>query len=546
MILDGLLETLSSNLLRKASKKCSDWAQNYVVYGKPVPGEMSFRRFPWAKVWHDLETSWAGMKAAQMGMTAAALNRAIYTIDIKSVDVLYLLPKRTPDATDFSKAKFDALLELSPHLRGLFSNVRNIGHKQAGSCNLYIRGARSRSGAKGISTGLIVFDEYDEMLQAIIRLAEERGSGYEEEDRQEIRISTPTAPDLGIDLVYKDGTQEHFTFKCLKCSRWTELIYPDCLKIIGDSVRDPRLKESYLMCKECKGEIPHELKPDYFERNEWVSTENHDAPLRTFQIPQMYSTVLRPWRIAKSAIKSKTDAVEEQEFFNSKLGLPHLTEGASIDDIQINKCLRPYVIPLNAPPQGIITMGVDVGKVLHVEIDQWLLPMEIGKDLNTYSVPKILYLGTIKDFEELDGLMHDYHISHCVVDHEPEFRKANEFALRFDGSVHTAYPHRGLSERQITIKAESNSVGFRRTSWLDLSQGRFRRQSIHLPRNISVEFREAIKSLVRLEKRNDSGDIVARYISRGSDHEAFARMFNELALVFAVSGRENKNVDVYL
>ena len=146
--------------------------------GQPFPGPWSFKYHPWIEEMHDAEEEMiVGQKGAQLAFTECVLNKAFFNIDVKGVSVLYVLPANTPDASDFSKARFDPALELSPHLSKLFSHVKNIGHKRAGSANLYIRGSRSRSQLKSIPVGFIILDEVDEMQQANVPLAFERAAG---------------------------------------------------------------------------------------------------------------------------------------------------------------------------------------------------------------------------------------------------------------------------------------------------------------------------------------------------------------------------------
>jgi len=61
-----------------------------------------------------------------MGVTETLLNITFFAIDIKRIDVLYTLPAKTPDAGDFSQARFDSALELSPHLTQLFSDTKML------------------------------------------------------------------------------------------------------------------------------------------------------------------------------------------------------------------------------------------------------------------------------------------------------------------------------------------------------------------------------------------------------------------------------------
>jgi len=119
--------------------------------GQPFPGPWSFKYHPWAKGMHDCTAEiMVGQKGAQLCYTEVGLNKSYYNIDVLGNSVLYVLPASTPDAADFSTSRFDPALELSPHLASLFSDVKNIGHKRAGSANLFIRGSRSRNQLKSI------------------------------------------------------------------------------------------------------------------------------------------------------------------------------------------------------------------------------------------------------------------------------------------------------------------------------------------------------------------------------------------------------------
>ena len=116
------------------------------------------------------------------------------------------------DAADFSASRFNPAIESSTHLTRFFSDVQNIGHKRAGNSNLFIRGSKSRSALKSIPVGLIILDELDEMPKANVTLALERTAGQRK--RQNLKLSTPTFNDFGINFFYNLSTQEHFFFIC--------------------------------------------------------------------------------------------------------------------------------------------------------------------------------------------------------------------------------------------------------------------------------------------------------------------------------------------
>ena len=82
-----------------------------------------------------------------------------------------------------------------------------------------------------------------------------------------------------------------------------------------------------------------------------------------------------------------------------------------------------------------------------------------------------------------------------------------------------------------------------RTTWLDTSLSRFRNGTIDLPKDVSYEYREHIKALVRRYERDRNGNSIGRY-RRGSkdDHFAHARNYSEIALNLAYSLKRSTNL----
>ena len=113
-------------------------------HGRTVSRSVLLEASPLGKELHD---SWAPftwvMKGAQLGVTEAAINRALYTLDRLKRDVLYVLPTTTA-ASDFSKARFGAALENSEYLKSIFTETNAVNIKRAGANTLYIRGSGGR------------------------------------------------------------------------------------------------------------------------------------------------------------------------------------------------------------------------------------------------------------------------------------------------------------------------------------------------------------------------------------------------------------------
>jgi Bacteriophage tail assembly protein len=555
-----LRETVASGLKRKTLTKCSRWAENCVIMGGSFPGPIKWDHYPWLKDMHDAESEWVvGQKSAQMGYSISAMNRTFYHMDVHHRSCLYLLPTKTPDASDFSSTRFDPQLELSPHLAKMFSDVKNVGTKRAGSASLYIRGANSRSGLKSIPVGFIVFDEFDEMPQENIPLAIERTSG--QLYKQFWAISTPTVPEHGINALFEDSTQEHFVFQCPRCQKHTELIYPDCLVVCGTSKTDPDINKSHIICKECKGVLPHEGKVEFFRNAQWVPMGHSDYNNRGFYINQMYSPTIEPVRLARAFFDMQRDPASEQEFWNSKMGMPHVVDGARVDDTMIEAAIsKSNRRKMDKPPIGrMVMMGVDVGKWLHVEISQYKVE-RMGNDLNIMSDCQVLLETCVLKFEELDQLMKEWQVLQCVIDVNPERRKAYEFACRFWGHVKLCQFGKSMAGKMIEVKPgpDSHTVTVDRTSWLDLALGRFHSKTIALPIDTSQMYKDQIKSPVRIYKKDQYGNPVGDYISvsknskvmedskNAKDHFAFARLYCEVALPLGACLMTNQSIEKFL
>jgi hypothetical protein len=534
-----LLERLGGSLKRKGIDKASKWAETYrVMAGSSFPGPWTFKYHPWLREMHDSDAELnVGQKSAQAGFTETVLNITFYNIDVRGADCLYVLPSKSPDASDFSSARFDPALDLSPHLSKLFSDVRNVGHKRAGTANLYIRGAQSKAGLRSIPVAFIVVDEVDVMNQENIPLLAERVSGQLE--HQIWMVSTPTIDEWGINKYFKQTTQEHFQFKCPGCNRFTELIFPECLKVIGEDETDPRIEESHLICKECENVLPHKAKPEFLKGAIWVPTYK-DRPARGFHINQLYSSTVRPSALAKSYFRSLSNPADEQELYNSKLGLTHHVEGAKVTDKDIEDCRKEHGNG-KIPSSGMVTMGADVGKYIHYQISQWIFAKQLNPtlDMHSQSVKRVLRFGKVKTFEELDALMHEYNVLGAVVDAHPEKREALRFATRHFGRVKLCFYGRGLSGKSINVSTDpmEPTITVDRTAWLDISLGRYRNKRILLPFDIDLEYRSHIKALTRIYEKDSEGNPVGRYIKPDhiEDHYAHANNYDELALQFVVS-----------
>jgi len=528
---------------------CSRWSNKRREMGAPFPGPYGWKYHPWVREILDSQASFNyAMKAAQMGVTEVAINRALYVIDRLHRDVLYVLPTAL-NASDFSKARFNTALTLSPYLKALFTETDTVNLKKAGANNLYIRGSRGDSNLKSIPVSDLILDEVDEMEQRAFLLALERLSGQVE--KHVWAISTPTIPNFGIHKLFQGSTQEHFIFKCPKCGRRTEFLWPDCVEIVGETVHDPRCAKSFLKCKECKRRLEHKEKPDFLASAVWeVTNPAADENIRGFNINQLYSFTVSPGELVVAYHRGMGDEAAAKEFNNSKLGLPFLGEGAQITDDMLDTCLCNHTINERRPDVGsgrLITMGADQGKLGYISVVEWFLP-EFARDINSVAIGKLLWFGRFgeEDWGILDELMREWQVLACVVDADPNINEARRFARRFWGYVWLSRYRKGVVAREMSIVEEDNApiAQVDRSNWLSCSLGRFKVKPprIQLPRDISLEYREHLKNVVRTYEKDEFDNPKLTYVSTGPDHYTHSLTYAEIALPLAAAMNDNQDI----
>jgi hypothetical protein len=518
--------------------------------GGDFAGPYSWTYHPWVKEMHD---SWAtynyAMKGAQLGVTEVAINRSFYTLDIKKRDVLYVLPT-AKGAAKFSKGRFTPALALSPYLKGLFTDLNSIDMKQAGQNCLYISGSRGDNNLKNIPASELILDEIDEMEQKQIWLALERLSGQLE--KHVWGISTPTIPEFGIHKLYLGSTQEHFFFKCPHCGRQTELVWPECVEIVGEYDTDVRCNESFLKCKECKHKLEHKDKPKFLAEGKWQQTVSGNQDVRGFYINQLYSYTVTPGELVVAYFRGFGDEYAAKEFHNSKLGMPFVGAGARLTDEMVGNAhaCEPYSLHDPRPVYAgdrVITMGIDQGPMGYIVVCEWFFSRPPDKDRSAAARCKVVWIEKYLDdnWDRLDELMHEWQVLYAVIDGQPETNAARQFARRFVDYVGLCRYDRGHVAKEIVTSEEHTGAPLHkvdRTGWLSTVLGRFKTNPtrIHLPIDIPDEFKKHVKSLVRTYDKDENGNPYSVYKSIGADHFAHALTYAEIALQFVpLSGGQN-------
>lgn len=381
---------------------------------------------PWALKDHEYQIDWLKcdaprqcfIKGAQIGASECLVLKTLHGMihgKYRSGS-MYLFPTRD-DVGDFSKARFDPLIEQNPCIKRHVLNTDSKNIKQIGRGFLYLRGARASKSIGGIkktssqlksaAVDRVVFDERDEMEDSMVTLAEERVGHSQIQDSQGrkgeiIYLGTPTIPDFGIDALYRESDQRTWHIECQKCHHETILDeeFPNGLT---------RLKNGMVIrtCTKCGSQI-HPV------HGQWRAL----YPSR--------SKDLVGWRISKlnTSYSDPTVILDQYEnpphgdlaeVMNSKLGRAYIPAENRLTEQEVYACCGED--PMLLHHDGPTCMGVDVGRKLHTVI----------AERSTRESLKVIWIGRLDHFNELHDVAKKFNVRSAVIDLRPEIRKVREF-----------------------------------------------------------------------------------------------------------------------
>ena len=531
------LDAFENKFLSSSLRTPYRWANNSIEMGQPQPGPYSDLCHPWIRgVLNCKDSDIAVQKGAQLGFSAMAIVRALFEQLEKGRDVLYVLPTGK-SAENFSSGRFDILLNINPHLKARYDAAAcNLARKTSGSSVLYVRGAGGKDALISTPVSVMVLDEVDRMDQRQVAEARERLSGTDEENRTFLAISTPSAPGRGINHLYRESTQDQFTFECPGCSKQIQLRWPDSVEICGESATDPDVEKSRLRCHECDKTLEHEDKPIFMAKGSWQS-DVKDAVRRGFKISQLYSHKVKPLEIAKQFLRGQITEWEMQALINDKIGETFVGEGAQITLDQVTQCLNGHRMtdPRPTTSDRLITMGLDPGTWSYWSICEWH-NAAYSADVHSDAVCRVLDAGKFHrdEWHIAQQKMKEWKIHYAVVDLFPEQAMARSFCKQFEGFAATC-KYQGATKEFSETTDETNVVTITadRTHWLDTALGKFKTRQILLPADIPSEFFAQIQAPVA--RYRDTANGPRREYTEGGDHFAHTLVYNCIALLYAVS-----------
>ena len=468
------------------------------------------------------------IKGAQIGATECLVLRTLHGMVFGKYKqgALYLFPTRD-DVKDFSKARFDPLIEANPFIGAHVQSTDAQNIKRIGQGFLYLRGARSTKnvgGAKKSSSQLksipvdrIIFDEMDEIEPDMITLAEERVS--HSEVKEMMYLGTPTIPEYGIDHMYQQSDQRVWMVECKHCGKEAslDLEFPDSLRRRPDGT-------VYRCCIKCSGEV-------YPRHGRWEAQyPSRSKDIVGWWISQLNSIYVDPTHILN--LYEDPPHGDLSEVMNSKLGRAYIPAENKITEQEVFSCCGQD--SMLSRHDGPTCMGVDVGLKLHTVI----------AERRTRNTLKIIKVGRYDSFNDLHDLARDFNVKSAVIDLFPEKRKVVEFGKneRFSvfgcNYIETAVGNIHWDEKGRIVKGN-------RTEICDMSHQLIAEQGrLEIPRRNAeiAQFARECASIAKvLVDKKDTGLSTFRYRKVGTKADHYRHALNYALLASERIGTVSDN-----
>lgn len=463
------------------------------------------------------------MKGTQGGFSELEILRTLHGLIHRRYPqgVLYLFPT-ADNMQEFSKSRFDPLIQANPEAIGRFVKTRKKGTDTAGlkrihDAYLYLRGARLTQTVgevgdekesvqlRGIPVDKVVLDELDLMDESVI--AKARGRMGSSRVKEEVFIANPTLPDYGIDKVFRTSDQRHLFRKC-SCGTWTcaELEFPECVKVREDGT-------GYIACKAC-GE------PVGLDRLEWVPAErDNTAFMHGYRWSQLSSAFNDPAEIL--ADFNDPPQGNLADVYRLRLGLPYVAAENRLTVGAVRDCCGPdYMLAQHGGP---CAMGVDVGITKHV-----IIGIRTAKD--RYETLKVIALSR---WEDIHDLARRFNVRSAVIDIRPYQDEARRFQ---DSEPYRIYLCEYGENTVLDTRYgdEDGIVRVNRTEICDRTHRLVSEKRLALPRSCPTidEFaRQCCNTAKVLETNKRTGTAIFRYreLGTGGDHYRHALNYFLLA-----------------
>jgi hypothetical protein len=448
-------------------------------------------------------TEWLVQKSIYKAMTGRAVFYVLPTWEIKN---------------RFVKDRIDRSIMYTPFYQ---STIKSGIDKQSESSSLKhiltgsITFVGSNTPVAFISTpaDMLIIDERNSCNQENLLMAKERLGASDHPE--EIQAGNPTIPNFGITEEYELSNQKTWHIKCEHCGE--DIVFDFFKHVIrqeGETI--------YILDQDWTANCGNPLRcvcnkcGKYFDRfsaGEWVA-EFPRNPISGYRMGKEISPTSTLDQLIQNFNRGLANDSEMQRFYNSDLGLPYIAKGAKIDENLLDSCISDYILPDFCT--GMCACGIDVGNDFHIVLAELIAESKL----------KILFIGEVRNPEDVLDILRRYNVRIFVIDAMPETRISKRLINSHKIGFMCYYTD---AKGDITFDVGRQIINANRTTTLDGIKEAFITKQILLPKNAaSIEnFYSHMMASVRIyDKERDRYDWVHGNVP---DHYSHAMNYMLLA-----------------
>lgn len=389
--------------------------------------------------------------------------------------------------------------------------IDNKSLKDIGDGVIAFAGSQSDVPFIELPADIYIVDEADLCDPNRLQMGKER-LGHSD-DPHEIYVGNPTFIGSFLDEKYNEST------KGLWC------IYADCgHKIFPDFFKHIVKQESefdyIILDKDYEPGYGKDIRPicdkcgKPFNRfNYGTYVEEKKSDISGKHISRIFSGTGSLVNLVKDFSKGLENDYKMQRFYNSDLGLSFTAAGAKITQDMILNNVADYQMPSKLT-HGYSIMGVDVGNVLHVKINQ----------IAPYGIKKSVFIGTVGELIEIYELCSRFNVIAGVMDGLPEIRMARKFSHSANERFRCFFG----SDKSDTVNIKEKSFTVSRLQAIDDMKEKILKKEIVFPKDI-LNYEEYLSHIQAPVRVWDEEKEVYSWESNKADHFFFAEVYCSLA-----------------
>lgn len=453
------------------------------------------------------------------------------------LSIFFVVPKYEMRTT-YVQNRINRAVQNVPKYKEIIGNgfFDNVAMKSFGKGVVKYVGSNVLADFKEFPADMVFIEEVDECDQDNVEYALDRlrASPYQFKRY----VGNPRIEGRGINKFFKESDQREWFVPCADCG---EMHMLDWFETIVEGVRDKdgnivtyRLRDSkwedgcgrdvHCVCPTCGGNLDR-----VSQDGEW-RPQNPKSAIEGYHISMMCSPINAISMMWKNFQISIHDPLRLQQFYNSYLGLPYKGVGHRVTDYLLDQCVDDdyqFIVEGGCAYAsadsvfGPCSMGVDVGGNLDVRISE-----------SCSGKRKMVYSGKVKNFDEIDDLIHQYNVEIAVIDSMPETQLVQDYQDRCEVDVWLCRYGSDGTDKRVVYQGKRRIINVDRTNVLDRAFSALKARKVILPVNYRSIFKggfaDEMCGPVRQTEQDAKGNVKYTW-SKCKDHQRHADVYDMLA-----------------